>query len=48
MSAVELSGVSWGPGTAPDILSEISFSVPEGQILAICGANGAGDPRFCG
>ncbi|MFN3276637.1 MAG: ABC transporter ATP-binding protein [Paracoccus sp. (in: a-proteobacteria)] len=40
--AVELSGVSWGPPRGADILSEISFAVPQGQIMAICGANGAG------
>lgn len=42
MSVIELSGVSWGPRGGPDILSDISFSVPQGQIMAICGANGAG------
>lgn len=41
-AAFELSGVSWGPKGGPDILSDISFSVPHGQIMAICGANGAG------
>ncbi|MFN3275725.1 MAG: ABC transporter ATP-binding protein [Paracoccus sp. (in: a-proteobacteria)] len=40
--AVELSGVCWGPPRGPDILSDISFAVPQGQIMAICGANGAG------
>jgi iron complex transport system ATP-binding protein len=42
VTAVELSGVSWGPKGRPDILSDISFAVPEGQIMAVCGANGAG------
>ena len=42
MNAVELSGVCWGPKGRPDILSDISFAVPHGQIMAVCGANGAG------
>ncbi|TKD22822.1 ABC transporter ATP-binding protein [Rhodobacter capsulatus] len=42
MTVVDLSGVCWGPKGQPDLLSEISFAVPEGQILAICGANGVG------
>jgi len=41
-AAVEMSNVSWGPPRRPDILSDISFTVPQGQIMAICGANGAG------
>nr|WP_111300392.1 ABC transporter ATP-binding protein [Paracoccus saliphilus] len=40
--AVEFSDVFWGPARGPDILSDISFCVPQGQIMAICGANGAG------
>ncbi len=42
MNAVALSGVSWGPKGRPDVLADISFAVPQGQIMAICGANGAG------
>jgi iron complex transport system ATP-binding protein len=41
-TAVELSGVAWGPKGRADILSDISFAVPQGQIMAVCGANGAG------
>lgn len=40
--AVALQGVSWGPKGQGDILTDISFAVPEGQIVAVCGANGAG------
>lgn len=39
---VEFSGVFWGPKRQPDILQDISFGVAEGEVLAICGANGAG------
>lgn len=42
MNVVELDGVFWGLRGRDDILSDISFSVPQGQIMAICGANGAG------
>jgi len=42
VEAVALEGVCWGPKNRPNILSDISFSVPQGQIMAICGANGAG------
>jgi iron complex transport system ATP-binding protein len=40
--ALEVDGVTWGPRHGPSILNDISFSVPRGQVVAICGANGAG------
>lgn len=42
MNVIEVEGASWGPRGRADILTDISFSVPQGQIMAICGANGAG------
>ena len=42
MNVIEVDGVCWGPRGRGDILSDISFAVPQGQIMAICGANGAG------
>lgn len=41
-SDVELRSVHWGPRGRPDILSDITMFLPTGQVLAICGANGAG------
>jgi iron complex transport system ATP-binding protein len=42
MTVLELRNVTWGPKRAPTILHGISFTLAEGEILAICGANGAG------
>lgn len=42
MTVLELRRVTWGPKRAPAILHEISFTLAEGEVLAICGANGAG------
>ncbi|MBP9182596.1 MAG: ABC transporter ATP-binding protein [Tabrizicola sp.] len=41
-SVLELRNVTWGPKHAPAILHDISFALAAGEILAICGANGAG------
>ncbi len=42
MTVMEVRGVSWGPKRAPAILHDISFRLAAGEVLAICGANGAG------
>jgi iron complex transport system ATP-binding protein len=42
MTVLELCNVTWGPKRAPAILHDISFTLAAGEILAICGANGAG------
>lgn len=42
MTVLELRAVTWGPKRTPAILHDISFSLAEGEILAICGPNGAG------
>lgn len=42
MNVIEVDGVFWGPRGTGDILSDITLAVPQGQIVAICGANGAG------
>lgn len=42
MSHLVAKGLSWRPAGGPPILRDVGFSLPSGQILAICGANGAG------
>ena len=42
MTVLELRHVTWGPKRTPPILHDISFTLAEGEVLAICGANGAG------
>lgn len=42
MTLLELRNVFWGPRRGPAILQDISFLLAEGEVLAICGANGAG------
>ena len=42
MTVMEVRGVTWGPKHAPAILHDISFTLAEGEVLAVCGANGAG------
>jgi iron complex transport system ATP-binding protein len=42
MTVLEMRSVTWGPKRGPAILHDISFSLAEGEVLAICGANGAG------
>ncbi len=42
MTVLELRNVTWGPKRAPAILHDISFTLAAGEVLAICGANGAG------
>jgi len=40
--ALALREVGWGPRHAPAVLHDISFTLAHGEVLAICGANGAG------
>lgn len=42
MPAIEVDRVTWGPQRGPAILSDLSFTIPQGQVVAVCGANGAG------
>jgi iron complex transport system ATP-binding protein len=42
MSHLVVERVSWAPRGHAPIVSDISFEVAQGRILAICGANGAG------
>ncbi|MFC3182325.1 ABC transporter ATP-binding protein [Cypionkella sinensis] len=39
---LEARNLCWGPPRRPDILTDISFAMAEGEVMAICGANGAG------
>ncbi|NBN65969.1 ABC transporter ATP-binding protein [Pannonibacter tanglangensis] len=38
----EAEGLCWGPRGRPDLLADISLTLNQGEVLAICGANGAG------
>ena len=55
--AVELTGVCWGPKGRQDILSDISFAVPQGAVvtesvvpqstlLGVATASATHDPRW--
>lgn len=39
---IELTKVHWGPKRQADILHDLTLSVTAKEVLAICGANGAG------
>jgi branched-chain amino acid transport system ATP-binding protein len=39
---LEIRGIAAGYDRGPDILDDVSVTVPEGQIVALLGANGAG------
>jgi iron complex transport system ATP-binding protein len=39
---LKATGLTWAPRGAAPILHDVSFTVPRGQVLAICAANGAG------
>ena len=39
---LEARGLCWAPPRRPDILTDINFALAEGDVMAICGANGAG------
>jgi iron complex transport system ATP-binding protein len=42
LPVMEVRNVTWGPKRGPAILHDISFVLADGEILAVCGANGAG------
>ena len=39
---LEARGLCWSPPHGPDILIGINFALVEGEVMAICGANGVG------
>ena len=46
-SLVTLDAVSFRHGTGPQVLSDVSFTVRAGDIIALLGANGAGKSTLC-
>jgi len=41
-SGIEFDGVSFRYGTGPDVLRDVSFRVPAGEVVALVGPSGAG------